>query len=155
VYRVEACLPNCQRYEVNDAHAYLLERLGDIAAAIKLYVRDIERCNSALIQGVLQGDVLLPNVTSASGRYAVHTSPAPLQDCAPSQNAANTIHACCTGAFIIYVRLVRPVCTSLSFEVLDEMQQAVVKECIQPHCTKPPVYPLNPYRVNSHLWCAG
>lgn len=56
---------------MNDAHAYLLERLGDIAAAIKLYVRDIERCNSALIQGVLQGDVLLPNVTSASGRYAV------------------------------------------------------------------------------------
>ena len=73
VYRVEACLPSCQGYEVNDAHAYLLERLGDIAAAIKLYVRDIERCNSALIQGVLQGDVLLPNVTSASGRYAVHT----------------------------------------------------------------------------------
>ncbi|KAA6422788.1 MAG: hypothetical protein FRX49_07323 [Trebouxia sp. A1-2] len=35
-YRVEACLPSCQRYEVNDAHAYLLERLGDIAAAIKL-----------------------------------------------------------------------------------------------------------------------
>lgn len=58
---------------MNDAHAYLLERLGDIAAAIKLYVRDIERCNSALIQGVLQGDVPLPNVTSASGRYAVHT----------------------------------------------------------------------------------
>ncbi len=58
---------------MNDAHAYLLERLGDIAAAIKLYVRDIERCNSALIQGVLQGEVLLPNVTSASGRYAVHT----------------------------------------------------------------------------------
>lgn len=72
MFRVEACLPSCQRYKVNDAHAYLLERLGDIAAAIKLYVHDIERCNSALIQGVLQGDVLLPNVTSASGRYAVH-----------------------------------------------------------------------------------
>ncbi|DBA69468.1 TPA: hypothetical protein ACH3X2_012810 [Trebouxia sp. C0005] len=74
-YRVEACLPSCQRYEVNDAHAYLLERLGDIAAAIKLYVRDIERGNSALIQGVLQGDVLLPNVTSASGSYAVRMLP--------------------------------------------------------------------------------
>lgn len=73
MYRVEACLPSCQRYEVNDAHAYLLERLGDIAAAIKLYVHDIERCNSALIQGVLQGDVLLPNVTSPSGRYAIDT----------------------------------------------------------------------------------
>ena len=60
---------------MNDAHAYLLERLGDIAAAIKLYVRDIERGNSALIQGVLQGDVLLPNVTSASGSYAVRMLP--------------------------------------------------------------------------------
>ncbi|KAL0030409.1 hypothetical protein WJX79_001821 [Trebouxia sp. C0005] len=40
-YRVEACLPSCQRYEVNDAHAYLLERLGDIAAAIKLYAEGL------------------------------------------------------------------------------------------------------------------
>ncbi|KAL0048183.1 hypothetical protein WJX82_009442 [Trebouxia sp. C0006] len=77
-YRVEACLPSCQRYKVNDAHAYLLERLGDIAAAIKLYVHDIERCNSALIQGVLQGDVLLPNVTSASGRLKGYAGSASL-----------------------------------------------------------------------------
>lgn len=68
--RVEACLPHCQQLEVKDAHAYLLERLGDIAAAIKLYVQDIERCNAALIQAVLQGDVHLPNVTTASGRCA-------------------------------------------------------------------------------------
>lgn len=66
---MEACLPHCQRFEVNDAHAYLLERLGDIAAAIKLYVRDIERCNAALIHAVLQGDMQLPNVTTASGRF--------------------------------------------------------------------------------------
>ncbi|KAL0018560.1 hypothetical protein WJX77_004866 [Trebouxia sp. C0004] len=77
-YRVEACLPSCQRYEVNDAHAYLLERLGDVAAAIKLYVRDIQRCNSALIQGVLQGDVLLPNVTSTSGRMKGYAGSASL-----------------------------------------------------------------------------
>ena len=77
---MEACLPHCQQFEVNDAQAYLLERLGDIAAAIKLYVQDIERCNAALIQAVLLGDVHLPNVTSASGRYAhacQHAVPSP------------------------------------------------------------------------------
>lgn len=68
--RVEACLPHCQQFEVNDAQAYLLERLGDIAAAIKLYVQDIQRCNAALIQALLQGHVHLPNVMTASGRCA-------------------------------------------------------------------------------------
>ena len=63
-------MPCCHRYAVNDAQAYLLERLGDIAAAIKLYVHDIEQCNAALIQSILQGDVQLPNVTTASGRCA-------------------------------------------------------------------------------------
>ena len=68
--RVEACLPHCQRFEVNDAQAYLLERLGDVAAAIKLYVKDIQRCNAALIHAVLQGDLQLPNIT---GRYCTQT----------------------------------------------------------------------------------
>ena len=67
---MEACLLHCQQFEVNKAQAYLLERLGDIAAAIKLYVQDIERCNAALLQAVLQGHVHLPNVTTASGRCA-------------------------------------------------------------------------------------
>ena len=66
--RVEACLPACQRWQVNDAQAYLLERLGDVAAAIQLYVRDIEACNQALVAAVLQGQVLLPNVSTPSGR---------------------------------------------------------------------------------------
>ena len=68
--RVESCLPHCQQFEVNDAQAYLLERLGDIAAAIKLYVQDIQRCNAALIQALLQGHVHLPNVMTTSGRCA-------------------------------------------------------------------------------------
>ena len=84
VRRVEACLPHCQQYGVRDAQAYLLERLGDIAAAIKLYVQDIERCNAALIQAVLQGDVHLPNVTTASGRSAQ-----------PSQHAVLSPHMQC------------------------------------------------------------
>ena len=70
--RVEACLPHCQQNEVNDAQAYLLERLGDIAAAMKLYVQHIQRCNAALVHAVLQGDVQLPNVNTACGRCA-HT----------------------------------------------------------------------------------
>lgn len=73
--RVEACLPHCQRFGVNDAQAYLLERLGDIAAAIQLYVQDIQRCDAALIQAVLQGDLLLPCVTATPGRYTLHTIP--------------------------------------------------------------------------------
>ncbi|KAL3136710.1 hypothetical protein ABBQ38_005943 [Trebouxia sp. C0009 RCD-2024] len=77
-YRVEACLPHCQRFGVNDAQAYLLERLGDIAAAIKLYVQDIERCDAALIQAVLQGQVLLPNVATAPGRLRGYVGSASL-----------------------------------------------------------------------------
>ena len=95
---MEACLPQCQQFEVNDAQAYLLERLGDIAAALKLYLQDIERCNAALISGVLAGHVLLPNVVTASGRYLqarhayVHTS---------SVNVcASTYKACGYDAFV-------------------------------------------------------
>lgn len=69
---METCLHCCRRFEVSAAQAYLLERLGDIAAAIKLYVEDIQRCNAALIQAVLQGEVHLPNLAAAPGRWAVH-----------------------------------------------------------------------------------
>lgn len=154
MYRVEACLPSCQRCEVNDAHAYLLERLGDIAAAIKLYVHDIERCNSALIQGVLQGDVLLPSVTSASGRYAVSTHLRLYRKCAQSQHAAYPIHACCTRTLTICLKAIGPVSSSMSCEVLGETQQAIVK-AFSHIVPIPPVFPLNPACVNSHLWCAG
>ena len=68
--RVEACLPHCQRFAVNDAQAYLLERVGDIPAAVKLYVEDICSRNAALIHGVLQGNVQLLNVATKSGQYA-------------------------------------------------------------------------------------
>ena len=62
-------MPSCQRFEVNDAQAYLLERLGDIAAAIKLYVKDIQGCNAALIHAVLQGELQLPNITGRCCAY--------------------------------------------------------------------------------------
>ena len=132
MYRVEACLLSCQRYEVNDAHAYLLERLGDIAAAIKLYVRDIERCNSALIQGVLQGEVLLPNVTSASGRYAVHTHLLlyRIEHC-HSMLPTPYMHVAWGFCFSLSMSIVRPDCNYLSFEALGQMQPAGVQVCVQ------------------------
>lgn len=53
--RVEACLPLCQQHGVHDAEAYLLERLGDIPAALCLYTTAVRTCNSALVEAVQGG----------------------------------------------------------------------------------------------------
>jgi hypothetical protein len=41
--RVEACLAWCHEAGVQDAEAYLLERLGDVSAALELYVLAVDR----------------------------------------------------------------------------------------------------------------
>ena len=58
--RVEACLPLCQQYGVHDAEAYLLERLGDIPAALHLYTSAVRTCNTALVEAVQRGALQLP-----------------------------------------------------------------------------------------------
>lgn len=40
-----------------DAQAYLLERLGEISAALEIYVRELEASTQALIDAVLGGKI--------------------------------------------------------------------------------------------------
>ena len=48
-------LPFCQRHGVTDAEAYLLERLGDVTAALRIYVGRLEAATSGLVDAVLSG----------------------------------------------------------------------------------------------------
>lgn len=41
-YRVEACLKLCQEYEIADASAYLLERMGNVSSALQLMLQTLE-----------------------------------------------------------------------------------------------------------------
>lgn len=75
VCRVEACLPYCQRYGIRDAQGFLLERLGDIGAAVKLYTASLAEANRQLVAAVLGGKVVVPQVqqhaaTGSAKRWA-------------------------------------------------------------------------------------
>ena len=50
-------LPFCQRHGVTDAEAYLLERLGDVTAALCIYVGRLEAATSGLVDAVLSGQL--------------------------------------------------------------------------------------------------
>jgi hypothetical protein len=41
-YRVEKCLKLCQEYEIADASAYLLERMGSVSSALQLMLQTLE-----------------------------------------------------------------------------------------------------------------
>ncbi|GFH54581.1 hypothetical protein CTEN210_11057 [Chaetoceros tenuissimus] len=41
-YRVEGCLKLCQEYEIADASAYLLERMGSVSSALQLMLQTLE-----------------------------------------------------------------------------------------------------------------
>jgi hypothetical protein len=41
-YRIEACLKLCQEYEIADASAYLLERMGNVSSALQLMLQTLE-----------------------------------------------------------------------------------------------------------------
>ena len=41
-YRVEECLKLCQEYEIADASAYLLERMGNVSSALQLMLQTLE-----------------------------------------------------------------------------------------------------------------
>ncbi|CAL8466179.1 g5715 [Coccomyxa elongata] len=56
-YRVEAVLPYTQRFGVDDAQAYLLERLGDVQAALGIFCGAAERANAALVARILDGSI--------------------------------------------------------------------------------------------------
>lgn len=47
---MEAVLPATERYGVTDARAFLLERLGDVAAALQIHVDAASAANEALVE---------------------------------------------------------------------------------------------------------
>lgn len=47
-YRLEHCLKLCQEYDVTDAAIFLLERVGDVASALNLVLKDVEKCRDTL-----------------------------------------------------------------------------------------------------------
>ena len=69
-YRLEHCLKLCQEYGITDAAIFLLERVGDVASALNLLLKDLDRCiddlelsvstlSSTSIQGLDKDDKLL------------------------------------------------------------------------------------------------
>eukprot|EP00884_Botryococcus_braunii_P022622 jgi/Botrbrau1/9043/Bobra.0376s0020.2 len=58
-YRVEEVLSFTQQYKVRDAEAYLLERLGDISAALAIHVSHVEAMAERLLSDVLEGTLPL------------------------------------------------------------------------------------------------
>ena len=47
-YRVQRCLALCKEHHVDDAEAYLLERIGDVAAALQLCLAALDDTLAAL-----------------------------------------------------------------------------------------------------------
>lgn len=47
-YRLEHCLKLCQEYGITDAAIFLLERVGDVASALNLVLKDLDSCRDAL-----------------------------------------------------------------------------------------------------------
>lgn len=47
-YRLEHCLKLCQEYGITDAAIFLLERVGDVASALNLVLKDLDRCRDSL-----------------------------------------------------------------------------------------------------------
>jgi hypothetical protein len=47
-YRLEHCLKLCQEYGITDAAIFLLERVGDVASALNLVLKDLDRCRDGL-----------------------------------------------------------------------------------------------------------
>ncbi|KAK9840784.1 hypothetical protein WJX81_004448 [Elliptochloris bilobata] len=70
-YRVEAVLPATERYGVTDARAFLLERLGDVTAALQIHVDAAAAANDALVEAVLAG-ALAALMEQAIGAMAGH-----------------------------------------------------------------------------------
>lgn len=58
-YRVEECLKLCQEYEIADASAYLLERMGNVSSALQLMLQTLEG-RLMTLKRVVRGLVLAP-----------------------------------------------------------------------------------------------
>ena len=48
-------LPLTHQYGVHDAEAYLLERLGDVRAALQLLCRTVQLATQQLVNAILEG----------------------------------------------------------------------------------------------------
>jgi len=70
-YRVEDCLKLCQEYDIADASAYLLERMGNVSSALQLMLQTLE----ARLMGLKR---VIRSIASESGsnyrRKGSHTS---------------------------------------------------------------------------------
>jgi len=79
-YPVEDCILVCREHNITDAEAYLLERKGDIGAALDLILRTIDKCFETLkgkLRSMSQGDlvrqgVLLRPTASRVGELSVN-----------------------------------------------------------------------------------
>ena len=47
-YRLEHCLRLCLEYGITDAAIFLLERVGDVANALNLVLKDLDNCRDSL-----------------------------------------------------------------------------------------------------------
>ncbi len=59
-FALQAALACCQEHGIVAAEAYLLERQGDILAALAIYISEIKRANTSLAMAVKSGKVTLP-----------------------------------------------------------------------------------------------
>ncbi|KAK9839358.1 hypothetical protein WJX84_012353 [Apatococcus fuscideae] len=71
-YRVEMALACCQQHGIPAAEAYLLERQGDIPAALAIFISEINKANMLLTTAVKSGRVTLPRTAprEAGGKGA-------------------------------------------------------------------------------------
>ena len=70
-YRPEECLQLCQKYDIADASAYLLERMGNVSSALQLILQTLESRMMGLkrtIRGMGTSDFLSSKYTSGAHR---------------------------------------------------------------------------------------
>ena len=69
-YRTEECLQLCQRYEIADASAYLLERMGNVNSALQLLLQTLEG-RLMTLKRIIRG-LVVTNTASNHSRYRSH-----------------------------------------------------------------------------------
>lgn len=96
---MQEVLPYCQQFGVLEAQAYLLERLGDIPAALDIYVQQLEQAARALVDAVLSGRVPAAQLQAAGHPRASHSRllgqrhPAPSDLDLPAEVKAPSVNA--------------------------------------------------------------
>jgi hypothetical protein len=79
-YRPEECLKLCQKHEIADASAYLLERMGNVSSALQLILQTLESRMMNLkrtIRGMGSDAVNLFNAKTSAKRWRKSETPVP------------------------------------------------------------------------------